>query len=136
MFDAVIIGGGYAGLTAATYLVRSRRHVCVIDNRRPRNRFAAASHGFLGHDGASPAEILERARNQLHDYPRICTIEGEAVRAESADSGFTVHRLCCITSDGRKRMITCEYYATRTVFGVPICEKRLRITARTLISVT
>lgn len=91
MFDVVVIGGGYAGLTAATYLVRSRRHVCVIDNRRPRNRFAAASHGFLGHDGASPVEILERARDQLHNYPLICTIEGEAVRAEPAGSGFTVH---------------------------------------------
>lgn len=42
---------------------------------------------------------------------------------------------CCITSDRRKVMITCKYYATRTVFGVPICEKRLRIAARTLSSV-
>jgi hypothetical protein len=32
--------------------------------------------------------------------------------------------LCCITSDGRKCMITCEYYATRTVSGVPICVRR------------
>ena len=43
--------------------------------------------------------------------------------------------LCCITPDRRKPMITCKYYATRTVFGVPICEKRLRIAARTLSSV-
>lgn len=38
----------FAGLAAATYLARARRRVCVIDARRPRNRFADASHGFLG----------------------------------------------------------------------------------------
>jgi thioredoxin reductase len=46
--DAVIVGGAFAGLAAATYLARARRRVCVIDAREPRNRFADASHGFLG----------------------------------------------------------------------------------------
>ena len=52
--------------------------------------------------------------------------------------GFTYgysQRLCCIMCDELKLMITWYYYATRMVLGVPICEKRLRIAARTLSSV-
>lgn len=43
--------------------------------------------------------------------------------------------LCCITRDVHKVRFTEDYYAIRTVLGVPICEKRLRIAARTLSSV-
>ena len=49
--DAIIIGGSFAGLSAAIYVTRARRSVCVIDTGAPRNRFAAASHGFFGQDG-------------------------------------------------------------------------------------
>lgn len=45
--DAVIVGVAFAGPAAATYLARARQRVCVIDARRPRNRFADASHGFV-----------------------------------------------------------------------------------------
>ena len=88
--DAVIVGGAFAGLAAATYLARARRRVCVIDAGRPRNRFAAASHGFLGSDGSEPASILARARTQLAAYPGITFIAGEATDATARGDGFTV----------------------------------------------
>ena len=40
--DAIVIGGSYAGLSAAMQIARGRRAVAVIDAGRPRNRFAAA----------------------------------------------------------------------------------------------
>lgn len=88
--DAVIVGGAFAGLAAATYLARARRRVCVIDAGQPRNRFAEASHGFLGSDGSDPAAILKRARAQLAAYPGVTFIEGEASGASVRDERFTV----------------------------------------------
>ena len=59
--DAIIIGGSFAGLAAATYIARGRRDVAIIDAGQPRNRFAAHSHGFLTHDGSSPLDMLATA---------------------------------------------------------------------------
>jgi thioredoxin reductase len=52
-YDAIIIGGSFAGLSAAMQLGRANRSVCVIDTGTPRNRFATASHGFFGQDGVT-----------------------------------------------------------------------------------
>jgi thioredoxin reductase len=88
--DAVIVGGAFAGLAAATYLARARRRVCVIDAGQPRNRFAEASHGFLGSDGSEPASILARARAQLAAYPGVTFVAGEASGATARGDGFAV----------------------------------------------
>ena len=45
--DAVVIGGGAAGLNGALMLARSRRSVVVIDSGSPRNAPATAMHGFI-----------------------------------------------------------------------------------------
>jgi thioredoxin reductase len=88
--DAIIIGGSFAGLAAATYLARGRSTVAVIDAGAPRNRFAAHSHGLIGHDGAAPGDILQQARDQLLAYPTTSVVAGEAVRAEQRGDGFAV----------------------------------------------
>ncbi|WP_438749015.1 NAD(P)/FAD-dependent oxidoreductase [Pararhizobium sp. O133] len=88
--DAIIIGGGFAGLSAAYILARARRHVTIIDSGTPRNRFAARAHGVLGHDGKSGAEILAEARAQLAAYPTVTFIEGEADSAEGVIDDFAV----------------------------------------------
>ena len=82
-FDAIVVGGSFAGLSAATYIARGCRSVCVIDAGSPRNRFAAASHGFFGEDGSDPREMIQRARVQLARYPQVTFREGEAVDARS-----------------------------------------------------
>jgi glycine/D-amino acid oxidase-like deaminating enzyme len=64
--DAIVIGGGPAGLSAATWLARYRRTVLVLDSGEYRNRWADASHGYLSRDRASPAELLTRARVTRH----------------------------------------------------------------------
>ncbi|TGX49580.1 NAD(P)/FAD-dependent oxidoreductase [Sphingomonas gei] len=88
--DAIIVGGGFAGLAAATYLARGRRTVRVLDTGKPRNRFAAESHGFLGYDGSDPRRILDRARTQLLAYPTATLVSAEASAAAVIDGGFRV----------------------------------------------
>ncbi|WP_422005859.1 NAD(P)/FAD-dependent oxidoreductase [Pyruvatibacter mobilis] len=88
--DAIIVGGGFAGLAAATYLSRARRSVQVVDTGRPRNRFAGASHGFLGQDGSDPQAILAAAREQLLAYPTAQIADAEARTARIHEDGFSV----------------------------------------------
>ena len=59
-------------------LARARRNVLVVDGRKPRNRFAAASHGFLGQDGKAPEAIIAEASRQLALYRTVTQLEGEA----------------------------------------------------------
>ncbi|HTO33526.1 MAG TPA: NAD(P)/FAD-dependent oxidoreductase [Pararhizobium sp.] len=88
--DAIIIGGGFAGLSAAYILGRARRHVTIIDSGTPRNRFSVHAHGVLGHDGKSGAEILAEARAQLAAYPTVTFVQGEADSAVGAADDFNV----------------------------------------------
>ena len=62
MHDVIIVGGSFAGLSAALQLARTRRKVLVVDLGLRRNRFAAHSNGFLGQDGKAPGRIIEEAR--------------------------------------------------------------------------
>ena len=57
--DVLIVGAGPAGLSAALVLGRACRRVLVFDDQQPRNRFAAAIHGYLTRDGVSPGEFLQ-----------------------------------------------------------------------------
>jgi thioredoxin reductase len=89
-YDAIIIGGSFAGLSTASYIARARRRVLVIDAGSPRNRFATAAHGFLGQDGVAPADILATARTQLSAYPTVEFLSGRAVSAQKTTTGFSV----------------------------------------------
>ncbi len=88
--DAIIIGGSFAGLSAAMYIARARRSVCIIDTGSPRNRFAAHSHGFFAQDGSEPGTMLATARSQVAAYPTATFIEGEAMSAARERDGFSV----------------------------------------------
>lgn len=89
--DVIIVGGSYAGLSAALQLARARRSVLVIDAGERRNRFAAASHGFLGQDGSDPGRIVAEAHAQLLRYPTVAWHPGSATDAEAMEGGFRVH---------------------------------------------
>ncbi|WP_120996176.1 NAD(P)/FAD-dependent oxidoreductase [Stutzerimonas urumqiensis] len=88
MYDAIILGGSYAGLSAGLPLARARRRVLVIDAGLRRNRFAAASHGFLTQDGAPPDEIAAHGREQLMNYGTVDWLHTEIQHVERAEQGF------------------------------------------------
>jgi len=88
--DTIIIGGSFAGLSAALYIARARRSVCVVDTGLPRNRFAQHSHGFFGNDGSAPHAMLATARSQVAAYPTVTFVGGEAATATTRSDGFTV----------------------------------------------
>ncbi|PWW01849.1 thioredoxin reductase [Hoeflea marina] len=88
--EVVIIGGSYAGLSAALQLGRARRRVVVVDAGLRRNRFAANSHGFLGQDGRAPGDIAAFGRAELARYATVEFVEGEVVRAGGGFNDFTV----------------------------------------------
>jgi thioredoxin reductase len=88
--DAIVIGGSFAGLSAAMQLARARRRVAVIDTGQPRNRFARASHGFFGRDGAAPIAMQIEARDKLSAYPNVTFLTGAADKARPEPGGFQV----------------------------------------------
>lgn len=89
-FDVIIVGGSYAGISAGMQLARARRRVLVMDTGLRRNRFARASHGFLGQDGRDPAAIADDARAQLLAYPSVEWLSEAAVAAKKEADGFVV----------------------------------------------
>jgi len=88
--DVIIVGGSFAGLSAALQLARARRRILVVDSGQPRNRFARMSHGFFGHDGKPPSEILANARAQLLMYPTVRFAEALATHGGRTGNEFTV----------------------------------------------
>lgn len=90
MFDVAVIGGSFAGLTAALQLGRASRSAVVIDAGAPRNRASPAAHGVAGWDGVAPSEILARFRADLEAYPTIGLKSGKAVELRGAAEPFTI----------------------------------------------
>jgi len=67
-FDAVIVGGGPGGLSAALVLGRACKKVLVCDAGPRRNALATHLHGFVTRDGTPPEDFRRIAREQLAPY--------------------------------------------------------------------
>jgi thioredoxin reductase len=89
-FDVIIVGGSYAGLSAAISLGRSLRNVLIIDSGLPCNQQTPHSHNFLTQDGKPPKEIASLARQQLEEYKTVQFQKDFATSAKKTDSGFVV----------------------------------------------
>ena len=89
-FDAIVIGGSYAGLSAALQLARARRRVLVVDAGQRRNRSASDSHGFLTRDGQPAAAIAAEGRANVAAYPNVAWHAGLALDARLDAGGFMV----------------------------------------------
>jgi thioredoxin reductase len=89
VLDAIVIGGGPAGLSAALVLGRCLRRVLVCDAGHPRNEPARIFNGFLSRDGSTPAEFLQICRDQLRRYETIEFRKVKVVDVERGDRRFT-----------------------------------------------
>src|SRR5579885_2262352 len=88
--DAAVVGGGPAGLAAATWLARYRRSVVLIDAGEQRSRGVEWSHGYLGRDPQRPLDLFEAAREQLLGYPTASHLAGEVVGARRDGDRFVL----------------------------------------------
>jgi len=89
-YDAVIVGAGSAGLSAALVLGRSRRRVLVLDGGEPRNAPSAGVHGFFTRDGVHPRDLLEIGREQLEPYGDVEVRAARVTEVSGSDGSFVV----------------------------------------------
>ena len=79
-YDAVIVGAGPAGLTAALYMARFRRQVLVIDGGDSRAAWIPETHNHPGFpDGVSGLDLLELQRRHAVRY-------GAQIRSGTVDA--------------------------------------------------
>ena len=95
--DCVVIGGGPAGLAAATWLGRYRRDVVIVDSRDYRARSVEHSHGYLARDPQRPLEFLQTAREQILGYRTVSYRTTTATAAERCADG--TFRITCADGD-------------------------------------
>lgn len=89
-WDAIVLGGGAAGLSAALVLARTGVRTVVVEDRTPRNRPAAHMQGFISRSGMSPAALLQTAREEVVSFGgRILAARAvsTAVSTAVADAG-------------------------------------------------
>lgn len=105
-YDCIVIGAGPAGLSASLFLARYLRRTLTFHHNSPRNEYAHGVHGFLGHDGIRPLELLARGRDEVTGYggliieARVDTVEkisAERFRVISAGKTFEARRLLLAT---------------------------------------
>ena len=66
LYDAVVVGGGPAGLTAALYLARARYRVLVVEKARFGGQITITAEvvNYPGVERASGADLTETMRRQ------------------------------------------------------------------------
>lgn len=100
--DVVIIGGSYAGLSAAMALGRSMREAIIIDSGNPCNKHSRNAHNFLGHDGISPEELSQTSKEEVLCYPTISVVYDQVANIETKGDTFRVMTLNGKTFESRK----------------------------------
>ena len=107
-YEAVVIGGGAAGLSAALVLGRARRSTLVVDAGEPRNAPAAHMQGYLSRDGMPPTEFLAEGRREIERYgvelvrDRAVDVAKDAAGEfdVTLDGGRTVHARRLVVATG------------------------------------
>ena len=109
--DALIIGAGPAGLTAAIYLARFRRSLAVVDGGQSRARYIPRTRNYPGFpDGISGEELLERLRAQAKRYGATITPGLVTTLAREGD-GFVAD------ADGER------WHARRVILATGVVDK-------------
>ena len=87
-FDVVIIGGSYAGLSAALILGRSNRRVLVIDSGSALNNKSTKAYNFISHDGEAPFKIIRAAKQQVLKYHTVKFVHDKVLTVTKSKNLF------------------------------------------------
>src|SRR5688572_500752 len=88
-FDVAIVGGGPAGLSAATFLSRALHSVVLVDSGDPRNWETRGVNGFLGLPGVRPSELRARGRDEARKYG-VVLVDDTVETAAAAHDEFQI----------------------------------------------
>ena len=89
-YDVIIVGGSYAGLSAAMSLGRSLRKVLIIDSGQPCNKPTPHAHNFITHDGEAPATIAAAAKQDVLKYEAVSFQQGKVSAVSKSNNRFEV----------------------------------------------
>jgi thioredoxin reductase len=133
--DAVVVGGGPAGLAAGSWLARYRRRVLVVDSGEHRADRVERSHGYLGRDPQTPRELLARGREELLAYPTASLVADVVESARLRPGGgfgvtlrsaglVVAHRLvlACGVVDAMPDVPGLREHYGASVFHCPACD--------------
>ena len=129
--DAVVVGGGPAGLAATSWLGRYRRSVVLVDSEEYRSGMVERSHGYLGRDPQMPLALIARGREEVCAYPTVQIRPGRVTRVARRDDGlFEVgddllcHRLvlACGVADTTPDVEGFDTHYGTSVFHCPACD--------------
>ena len=91
-FDALIIGGGPAGLAMAVSLARQAQTTLILDSGAYRNAVSKHMHAVPGFDHVDPALFRAKVKKDLEERYGSCvefqTAEVREVRKLSDTTGF------------------------------------------------
>lgn len=134
MYDAIIVGGGPAGLSAALILGRCLRSVLVCDAGHPRNASSHALHAYLTREGISPLDFLQTARDELKKFEKVSIVQCEVTKATRRDGQFEVTLLDGRIFQSRKLLLATGVvdvipkihgimdFFGKSVFNCPYCD--------------
>jgi thioredoxin reductase len=89
-YDVIIVGGSYAGLSAALALGRAIRKVLVIDSGKPCNQQTPHSHNFLTQDGNTPSGIAALGKLEVERYPTIEFLDDVVTHVSGENNDFEI----------------------------------------------
>ena len=138
LYDCIVVGAGPAGLSASLFLARYRRRALTFHHNSHRNIYSHGVHGFLGHHGIKPADLLERGRGEVLDHGgeivEACVTRVERLGAELFRVTAEAQGREARTYDARRLLIATglrdltpdcpgfrDFYG-RSVFHCPDCD--------------
>lgn len=104
-YDALIIGGSHAGLSAAMAIGRLKRTALVVDAGAARNSPAEHAYNIAGSDGINPIEIRGQARLDLKKYNTIDLLSDSVLKVTKKSEMFEANLQSGKTVTSRKILL-------------------------------
>ena len=113
-YNTVIIGSGVAGMTAAIYLKRARKSVCILENGVPGGQITLTSavENYPGFKSISGSDLALNIYNQVLDlgvdyiYKRACKVEvlNDKIKILTLDAEITANNLIIATGRSPRKL--------------------------------